>query len=60
VGFVESNVASRLYAAWSRVIVPQVEIGGSVAEKDALERVAMELGGMVNGDMRGDEGTEST
>jgi hypothetical protein len=45
-------VVSRLDATLSRVIVPHVEIGDSVAE--------MELGETVTGDTRNDERTEST
>jgi hypothetical protein len=43
--FVKNNVTSRLDATRRRVKVPHVEIGGRVAEKDAMERVAIELAG---------------
>jgi hypothetical protein len=38
------GLTSSLDATRRRVIVPHVEIGGSVAEKDVMERVAIELG----------------
>jgi hypothetical protein len=40
VGTVENDVASRLDTTRSMVVIPRLEIGGSVAEKDAMEHVA--------------------
>jgi hypothetical protein len=60
VGFVENNMVSRLDTTQSQVVVPHVEIGGSVVNKDAMEGVAVEVGRTVNGDTGGDEGAEST
>ena len=50
VPFFEDGVASCLDTPRSQGVIPQVEISESVAEKDAMERAAIELGGMDTGD----------
>jgi hypothetical protein len=50
VGFIENNVASSLDTTRIQVVISHVEIGGRVAEEDAMERVAIELGITFAGD----------
>jgi hypothetical protein len=59
VDFFEDDVVSRLDTTRSQVVIPHVEISDSETEKDAMERVAIELGGTVIGDTGGEE-AEST
>jgi hypothetical protein len=51
-------MASCLDTTRSQVVIPNVEIGGSAAEKYDMERVAVELCGKVTGDTGRDEGAE--